>query len=679
MIDVTNPRWRCGYFAAATVFVLLLLILCGARAHASQCDAAPYGDTQQNFAAVLEAAQRTKSMDKTVRSLVLAEMLGTLMLACEAKFNRGDRSLFYQNGISDHDIDTNGPAALTSAFLTARNKALASEELGEQPSDCSRPPYRDTVAKFKAFTAKYQATDATSLIGVLEVTCRAKFDGGSRRALYTVGLTDQEIATSSTTTLASIWMDATLKALGAAPPVGDAGSARRSKSAEDYQIVSVRDLVIDGPKLAAAHALVKVTGSYVLQGNVGMLYPDMQAVMMPRYGGQMGRQPSIPILTDNSSHELREALVSCDSDPSAAQVGCQVEIQGEVTMCSVTNGFGANSRAPCIDAKDMSRWGSRSSGKAQAFANSIPAAVPSARSASAVTQAEVDALAGPMIDIPGGVFRMGDTVGTGELNEKPPHEVTIKDFWLGRTEVTRGQFQRFVTATNYRTEAERDVGNIGCVTLDVTTAQFNYRSGFSWRDVGFDQTDEHPVACVSWNDANAFIMWINNETGRHFRMPSEAEWEYAARAGSTTIYPWGVDANKGCRYANGADQTPWVDRTGRSLKAPWPFRSPARWEDRMECNDFYFYTAPVGTYQPNDFGLNDIIGNVWEWTEDCYHEDYAGAPTDGSAWISGDCPRRVFRGGAWSSLPASLRVSTRRGGETSGRADTVGFRLAQDP
>jgi len=99
----------------------------------------------------------------------------------------------------------------------------------------------------------------------------------------------------------------------------------------------------------------------------------------------------------------------------------------------------------------------------------------------------------------------------------------------------------------------------------------------------------------------------------------------------------------------------------------------------MECNDFYFYTAPVGTYQPNDFGLNDIIGNVWEWTEDCYHEDYAGAPTDGSAWISGDCPRRVFRGGAWSSLTASLRVSTRRGGETSGRADTVGFRLAQDP
>ena len=79
----------------------------------------------------------------------------------------------------------------------------------------------------------------------------------------------------------------------------------------------------------------------------------------------------------------------------------------------------------------------------------------------------------------------------------------------------------------------------------------------------------------------------------------------------------------------------------------------------MECNDFYFYTAPVGTYQPNDFGLNDIIGNVWEWTEDCYHEDYAGAPTDGSAWISGDCPRRVFRGGAWSSLPASASVLPR--------------------
>jgi formylglycine-generating enzyme required for sulfatase activity len=279
-----------------------------------------------------------------------------------------------------------------------------------------------------------------------------------------------------------------------------------------------------------------------------------------------------------------------------------------------------------------------------------------------------EALTGPMVEIRGGIYRMGDAVRDGDPDEQPVHDVTIKRLRLGRTEVTRGQFRRFLTATGYRTDAERDEGGKpGCVVYDTASGKAEYRAGFSWRDLGFEQTDEHPAACVSWNDAQAFIAWLNKETRHHFRLPTEAEWEYAARSGNPAKYPWGMDVNQGCRYANGADQTPWPDGSNRS------------WSKKMECNDHYFYTAPVGSYLPNEFGLHDMIGNVWEWTEDCYHETYASAPTDGSAWTSGDCSLRVVRGGSWDNSPARLRVSYRGRDAPADREDDVGFRLAQDP
>jgi hypothetical protein len=333
--------------------VLLVLSICSVRAHASQCDAPPYGDTQQNYAAILDAITRgSKSQPDLPPGLTTTMMQVTMQKACEAKFSNGDRTMFYQAGLSDTDINATGPAALTNAWFASRNKAIANELSGKRTNDCSRPPYGDTVAKFKAFTAKYQATDATSLVFILESTCRAKFDGGDRKPLYTVGLTDQEINKGSTTALAATWMDVTWKTLGAVPPSADGGTARQSNSVEDYQILSVREFVVDGPQLAAKHANVQLTGAYILQESVGMLYTDTQAVIGARDYPEAGTQPSVALLTDHASHQLRAALVSCDSNPVYAQVGCKIAIRGRATMCTMNNMFGATREVPCVNVED---------------------------------------------------------------------------------------------------------------------------------------------------------------------------------------------------------------------------------------------------------------------------------------------------------------------------------------
>jgi formylglycine-generating enzyme required for sulfatase activity len=299
---------------------------------------------------------------------------------------------------------------------------------------------------------------------------------------------------------------------------------------------------------------------------------------------------------------------------------------------------------------------------------SVLSAQHSPDSKSPVAKADSDqAAAGSMIQIgiQSASFRMGDLVGDGNADEKPVHDVLVEPFRLGRFEVTRGQFSRFVAATGYATEAERGVGINGCAVLDANSGEWSYRARYSWRDPGFEQADQEPVVCVSWNDTQAYIKWLNDQTHGRFRLPSEAEWEFAARAGSEGRFPWGMDADKGCQYANGADQTPWPNG-GR------------KWSSAMHCDDHFFFTAPVGSYQANHFGLNDMIGNVWEWVQDCYHGNYAGAPADGSAWESAGCSSRVFRGGAWDDDPAHLRVSARGWIDPSGRYVNQGFRLAED-
>jgi formylglycine-generating enzyme required for sulfatase activity len=172
------------------------------------------------------------------------------------------------------------------------------------------------------------------------------------------------------------------------------------------------------------------------------------------------------------------------------------------------------------------------------------------------------------------------------------------------------------------------------------------------------------VIDVSWNDAREYVAWLSSKTGEKYRLPSEAEWEYAARAGTTTERFWGNSHVEACRYANVYDES-----GKRAETRPWPSH---------ECDDGYAWTAPVGSFQPNAFGLEDMLGNVWEWTEDCWNETYEGAPTDGGAWTRGDCGRHVVRGGSWRNDPIAVR-SAFRGIEPPGaepRHNFVGFRPA---
>jgi formylglycine-generating enzyme required for sulfatase activity len=185
----------------------------------------------------------------------------------------------------------------------------------------------------------------------------------------------------------------------------------------------------------------------------------------------------------------------------------------------------------------------------------------------------------------------------------------------------------------------------------------------SWRNPSYPQNDRHPVACVSWDDAKVYTAWLSRKTGKSYRLATEAEWEYAARAGTSTARHWGDDGNQGCGYANVAAQKT------KFLASPWALAN---------CNDGHTYTAPVGSFRTNAFGLHDTIGNVWEWTEDCWNDNYNGAPTDGSSWQTGDCQIRVLRGASWASFPSDARSASRNRYDTVNRNFDFGFRVARD-
>ncbi|WP_460020109.1 formylglycine-generating enzyme family protein [Magnetospira thiophila] len=243
--------------------------------------------------------------------------------------------------------------------------------------------------------------------------------------------------------------------------------------------------------------------------------------------------------------------------------------------------------------------------------------------------------------------------------ETPRHRVDIGyQFAVGKYEVTKGEFARFVRETG------RDVGG-NCYYYDDGWKQ---EASKNWRSPGFSQSDNEPVVCVNWDDAKAFAQWLSRKTGQKYRLLSESEWEYAARAGTQTMRYWGDDweNEQGCRYGNMSD-----------IVHAKELAFPQDKKNFFMCRDGETYTARVGKYQANAFGLHDMIGNVMEWTEDCWNETYRGVPTNGKADTTGDCSLRVNRGGSWSYIPGSDRAAQRGRGTTSGRSLNLGFRLAR--
>jgi formylglycine-generating enzyme required for sulfatase activity len=259
-----------------------------------------------------------------------------------------------------------------------------------------------------------------------------------------------------------------------------------------------------------------------------------------------------------------------------------------------------------------------------------------------------------MVGIPAGEFLMGSPPSEpGRFDtEGPLHKVAVKAFAIGKYPVTSEEFLRFLKDSGYQ------------------PAPCNRLQNLSWRSPGrgvayppYSVEPPHwPAVCLDWNDAQAYVAWLNgkakaarpNLTASPYRLPSEAEWEYAARAGTTTARWWGEAIGAGHANCNGCG------------------------------SKFDYHTlADVDSFPPNPFGLYAMLGNAWQWTEDCWHESYAGAPADGSAWRFGaDCSKHVVRGGSWDNVPIFVRSATRSGSAANGGefdySSLAGFRLARN-
>jgi sulfatase modifying factor 1 len=278
-----------------------------------------------------------------------------------------------------------------------------------------------------------------------------------------------------------------------------------------------------------------------------------------------------------------------------------------------------------------------------------------------------------MVMIPAGRFIMG-VPDAEEIRENTPtnlrhlgspqHAVTIPQaFDLGKYLITRDEFAAFVNEAGYSIPQ-------GCWTIVGGRTGVNSPNR-DWRDPGFPQTGRHPVVCVNRADAEAYAAWLSKRTGERYRLPTEAEWEYAARAGTTTARYWADDRDGEQRNANVADLS-----LMRELTAKPEDQDPLGY---VPWDDGFPFTSPVGSFVPNQFGLYDMLGNVWEWTADCWHQNYKGAPVDGSAWTTGDCRTRVLRGASWGNYPGAVRSGLRSGNYANVRSSYYGFRLARPP
>jgi formylglycine-generating enzyme required for sulfatase activity len=277
------------------------------------------------------------------------------------------------------------------------------------------------------------------------------------------------------------------------------------------------------------------------------------------------------------------------------------------------------------------------------------------------------ATAPAIIIIPAGSFRMGSRKYSEK--EEPRHRVTItKGFGLGVREVTVEEFGLFIEQTGYRTTAEK--GGTSSVYIE-SAGRINRRSGINWRHnyIGRKANPDMPVLHVSAHDADLYVQWLASETGKGYRLPSEAEYEYVARAGGEGTYWWG----------EGAPPAAVENLTGQRDKSP----GKREWTTYFEnYGDGHWGPAPAGSLGDDNvvhpMGVHDIAGNVSEWTQDCWHQNYVKAPTDGSAWFNPGCSQRVVRGGYWASAPAHSRAAFRNAVKATSFGPAIGFRVARD-
>lgn len=239
-----------------------------------------------------------------------------------------------------------------------------------------------------------------------------------------------------------------------------------------------------------------------------------------------------------------------------------------------------------------------------------------------------------IVRVAGGNFEMGDISGNGESDELPLRSFRLAPFYAGRYEVTFDEWD-------------------GCASAGACRAKPS--------DGGFGR-GRRPVINVSWNDAQRFVRWLASRSGKPYRLPTEAEFEYLHRAGARTAYPWGDDGSAACSYGNVADAQ------AKKRKPKW---------STFNCDDGHPYTAIVGSFRPNAFGLYDVAGNVWEWTQDCYGS-YRSAPKDGAANEPAACSRRVVRGGSWGDATRNLRSADRTASAQNSTLNIVGFRVVRD-
>lgn len=272
-----------------------------------------------------------------------------------------------------------------------------------------------------------------------------------------------------------------------------------------------------------------------------------------------------------------------------------------------------------------------------------------------------------LVVIPLGSFTMGSPKREPNRsdNEGPQIEVKFKRaFAMAATEVTVGEFRRFVTASGY---APTSTQTRKSTVYDENTGSLSDRNGITWEDdhAGNKADDNLPVIHVSWLDAQAYAQWLSRETGKRYRLPSEAEFEYVLRAGSNTAYPWG-DGDPAKAVAN---VTGSRDRSA----------SKRNWVNAFKgYDDGHWGPAPVRSFEPNRFGLYDTIGNVSEWVEDCWHDSYQRAPTDGSAWVNAGCNTRMLRGASWASAPDQVRSAFRLGASPGTVDARLGFRVVRE-